>query len=93
MAKLGVRLKSAKLADGWEVVALDELHGRQPGIERGVLAADCQVAFGEVQVDHFTGTARRRAQANTAGIGEQVEYGFACAVGLEPAACIAQVEK
>ncbi|MNF91762.1 hypothetical protein D3C84_743740 [compost metagenome] len=82
-----------QLANRRKIVGLDELHGRQAGIERGVFAADRQVAFGKVQVGHFAGAAGRRAEADAAGIGKQVEHRLAGTVRLDPATGVAQVEK
>ncbi|MCY1540665.1 hypothetical protein D9M68_763180 [compost metagenome] len=91
-APLGNR-QPGQLADRREIIRLDELHRCQFGVERAILATDRQVAFGKIQVDYFTGVARCGAEADTAGVGEQVEHAFAGAVCLDPAAGVAQVEK
>ena len=85
--------QASQLADGGKVIRLDELHGRKVGVQCTVLGADCQVAFGKIQVAHLAGAARRCAQAHAAGVGEQVQYAFASTVSLDPAARVAQVEK
>src|SRR5450830_949478 len=85
--------QAGELADGGEVVGLDEVHLRQLRIEQAVLPADRQVALGEVQVADLPGTAGRGAEADAAGVGEEVQYALAGAVLADPGAGVAQVEE
>ncbi|MNP34379.1 hypothetical protein D3C76_1276620 [compost metagenome] len=62
-------------------------------VEQAILATDRQVAFGEVQVAYLAGSTGGGAEADPAGVGEQVQYAFVLAVGLDPAAGVAQVEE
>ncbi|MNE21245.1 hypothetical protein D3C80_1143960 [compost metagenome] len=85
--------QAGELADGREVVGGDEAHGRQFGVEAGVLAADCQIALGEVEVGDRAGPAGCGAKTDAAGVGEQVEHRLAGAMALDPATGVAQVEE
>ncbi|MNO86881.1 hypothetical protein D3C76_782960 [compost metagenome] len=85
--------QAGELANGREIVGLHEAHRRQFRVQRGVFAADCQVALGEVQVPYLGSPAGGRAKADAAGVGEEVEHRLAGAVALHPAAGIAQVEE
>ncbi|MNT53354.1 hypothetical protein D3C72_1904390 [compost metagenome] len=85
--------QTGKLANRGKIIGLDELHRQQLWVEGIVFLAHRQVAVGEIQIAHFTGAARRGAEADTAGIGKQVEYAFTGAVLLDPTAGVAQIEK
>src|SRR5471032_2390343 len=85
--------QARQLANRREVVGLHEFHGWQLWVEQTVFATDRQVALGEVQVAHLTRATGRRAQADAAGVGEQVEHALAGAVRLDPAAGVAQVQE
>ncbi|MCY1355556.1 hypothetical protein D9M68_550540 [compost metagenome] len=85
--------QAGELADGREVVRLHEVHGRERRVQRAVLAADRQVALGEIQVPHLASAARRRTESDAAGVGEEVEHRLAGTVGLHPATGVAQVEE
>ncbi|MNP11332.1 hypothetical protein D3C76_1035140 [compost metagenome] len=81
------------MTDRREVIGLDKTHRQQLRVERAVLLAHGQVAFGKVQVAHLAGTTRCGAEADAAGIGEQVQHAFAGTVLLDPATGVAQVEE
>ncbi|MNN03878.1 hypothetical protein D3C81_1165870 [compost metagenome] len=85
--------QAGKLTDRREVIGLDKTHRQQLRVERAVLLAHGQVAFGKVQVAHLAGTTRCGAEADAAGIGEQVQHAFAGTVLLDPATGVAQVEE
>ncbi|RMM48237.1 hypothetical protein ALQ78_05776 [Pseudomonas syringae pv. aptata] len=82
-----------QLTDCRKIIRLDELHRRQLRIERAILATHRQIAFGEVQIAHFTRATGRSTEADAAGVGEQIQHAFPGAVPLDPAAGVAQVEK
>ncbi|CAI8993122.1 hypothetical protein EMIT0P43_90029 [Pseudomonas jessenii] len=85
--------QAGQLANGREVVGLDKFHGRQLRVELPVLPTDRQVAFGEVQVAHLACATGGGTEADTTGVGKQVEHAFVLAVILDPAAGVAQVEE